>query len=289
MHRGMPLARASRAICLAALSFAFSIEPVFVGQLTETQFRPKLRPRQREKRQVLLRYKVGDAVEANHGNGNWFPARVEKINKDGSFLVQWDEPDGGPETSKVRTADVRDYVPPIPLDQLKPGEKYAGNVVTINPFGVFVNFGAERDGLVHVSAIQEGFLSNPAEVLQVGQDVTVWIKGVTDGKISLVMVQSKLSGGGGRSSAPRDVSPFKSLAGKTLPGKVMSVMSFGAFVQIQHPYGGAVAQGLVHVSEMSDNYVNEPSEVVSVGQEVQVRITEVNIGTGKIDLSMKTV
>jgi len=269
----------SLALLLAAVASTLSgLESLFVGS---QGVRTRLGS-------FALNFKTGDAVEANYGDGNWYSAVVQAKNKDGTWTVKWDDAAGGPETADVKEEDMKEYVPPIPLSQLVVGSKHTGKVVSIAGFGAFVNFGAEKDGLVHVSCLQDGFVANVADVVSEGQEVTVWVKGVSDGKVGLTMVESKLGSGGGGPRAPRDITPFQSLVGESLPGKVVSVVGFGAFVEMKHPSSSAVAQGLVHVSELSDGYVSDPNDVVKVGQDVTVRIKDVNMGTGKISLSMKS-
>jgi hypothetical protein len=70
-------------------------------------------------------------VEANYGDGNWYTATVAKKNADGTFQVKWDDAAGGPETADVAEADIKEYVPPIPIDQLVPGSKHKGKVVSV--------------------------------------------------------------------------------------------------------------------------------------------------------------
>jgi predicted RNA-binding protein with RPS1 domain len=237
---------------------------------------------------------VGDAVEAVfEDDGNWYPGTVEKANKDGSFVVKWDNPDGGPETSTINAENIKKYVPPIPLDQLQFGQKLTGKVISTASFGAFVDVGAEKQGLVHVSCLSDGFVSNVDDHVQAGQEVTVWVKGTNDGKLSLTMVESKLqggAGGGGRAPraprAPADLSAFS--VGDQLTGTVISITGFGCFVSVVPPNGGAAQQGLVHVSQMADGYVSNPADVVSQGQEVNVRVTNVDTAAGKLSLSMKS-
>jgi len=238
---------------------------------------------------VTRRFKAGDAVEANYGDGNWYSAVVEKKNGDGTFTVKWDDAAGGPPTADCAAENIKAYVPPMRMDELQIGQKYTGKVRSVTGFGAFVNFGAEKDGLVHISCISDGFVANVNDIVSEGQEVTVWVKGVADGKISLTMVESKLGGGGGRGPRKQvDLSQFQSLVmGDKIPGKVVSVTNFGAFVEITSP-SGEPAQGLVHVSEMSDDYVSSPADVVSVGQQVDVTVKEVNLATGKMSLTMKS-
>merc|ERR1712187_344244 len=237
-------------------------------------------------------YKVDEAVEAVFPEDeNMYPGIVTKVNDDGTFEVKWDDPDGGPEKSVVKPEDMK--YPPIPLDKLEVGQKYSGTIVNTAPFGAFVEFGAERQGLVHISALTEGFVENVDDVVQAGQEVEVWIKQVTeDGKIGLVMVESKLAGGGGggRSRAPVDLSGFvDSVWGDRLPGKVFSITNFGCFVQVDPPKGDAgPQQGLVHISEMSDGFVEDPWSITEVGAEVSVVVKDVDEIAGKMSLTMKS-
>jgi len=236
-------------------------------------------------------YKVDEAVEALFPeDGNMYPGVVTKLNKDGTFEVKWDDPDGSDPTSPVKPEDMK--YPPIPLDKLEVGQKYTGWVVNTAPFGAFVDFGAEAQGLVHISCLQDGFVDNVDDVVQGGQEVEVWVKSVEDGKVGLTMVESKIGGGGGggRSRAPTDLSGFVDhVWGDRLTGKIVSITNFGAFVEVAPPEGDAgPQQGLVHISEMSDGFVEDPWSIAEVGQEVSVQVKDVDVGAGRMSLSMKS-
>jgi len=174
------------------------------------------------------------------------------------------------------------------LDELEVGQKYKGTVANIAPFGAFVDFGAEKNGLVHISCLTDGFVSDVHDVVQHGAEVDVWVTSVdfNSGKIGLTMVESKLGGGGGGARARADLTPFLSLEGQKIKGTVKSIQGFGAFVEVEA--GGQIAQGLVHVSEISDDYVDDVSSVVSEGDQVEVTIKSVDTGAGKMSLSMKS-
>jgi len=244
------------------------------------------------KRIVIYKdYKVDEAVEALFPEDeNMYPGVVTKINDDGTFEVKWDDPDGGPEKSNVKPEDMK--YPPIPLDKLEVGQKYSGTIVNTAPFGAFVDFGAEREGLVHISCLSEGFVDNVDDLVQAGQEVEVWVKQVgEDGKIGLTMVESKMGGGGGRPArAPVDLSGFTdSVWGDRLTGKVVSITNFGCFVEVSPPSGDAgPQQGLVHISEMSDGFVEDPWSITEVGAEVSVVVKDVDVGGGKMSLTMKS-
>ena len=155
---------------------------------------------------------------------------------------------------------------------LEPGFKTEGKVVRLEKFGAFVDIGAETDGLVHVSEMAQGRVDKPSDVVSEGDIITVWVKEADrkSRRISLSMME------------PPEVDINQLRPDTTLTGKVVRLESFGAFVDI-----GAGRDGMIHVSEMGRGYVGNPSEIVSVGDQVQVRVVEVDPRRGRISLSMK--
>jgi ribosomal protein S1 len=155
---------------------------------------------------------------------------------------------------------------------LKPGLKTEGKVVRLEKFGAFVDVGAATDGLVHISEMGQGRVNSPSDVVSEGDVITVWIKDVDrkSRRISLSMLE------------PPEVDIRTLTPDSVLTGKVVRLESFGAFVDI-----GAGRDGMIHVSEMGRGYVGNPSEIMSVGDEVQVRVAEVDPRRGRISLSMK--
>ena len=147
-----------------------------------------------------------------------------------------------------------------------------GKVVRLERFGAFVDIGADTDGLVHVSEMGTGRVGKPSDVVSEGDVIAVWIKDVNrkSRRISLTMVE------------PPDVDIRSLRPDMVLTGSVVRLESFGAFVDI-----GAGRDGMIHVTEMGRGYVGSPSEIVSVGDEVQVRVLEVDPRRGRISLSMK--
>jgi transcriptional accessory protein Tex/SPT6 len=115
-------------------------------------------------------------------------------------------------------------------------------------------------------------VNKPSDVVSEGQSVTVWIKDVdrNSGRISLTMIE------------PPEVDMRSLKPDTVLTGTVVRLESFGAFVDI-----GAGRDGMIHVTEMGRGYVGSPSEIVSVGDEVQVRVLDVDPRRGRISLSMK--
>jgi small subunit ribosomal protein S1 len=162
--------------------------------------------------------------------------------------------------------------PKYTWNDLKPGLQTQGKVVRLEKFGAFVDLGADTDGLVHVSEMGTGRVSSPSDVVSEGDLITVWIKDVDRKarRISLTMME------------PPEVDIRSLQPDMLLSGHVVRLESFGAFVDI-----GAGRDGMIHVSEMGRGYIGNPSEILSVGDEVQVRVLEVDSRRGRISLSMK--
>jgi small subunit ribosomal protein S1 len=155
---------------------------------------------------------------------------------------------------------------------LEPGLKTEGKVVRLEKFGAFVDIGAETDGLVHVSEMSTRRVAKPSDVVSEGDVIAVWIKEVDrkSRRISLTM------------NEPPEVDLRTLKPDTLLTGTVVRLESFGAFVDI-----GAGRDGMIHVTEMGRGYVGSPSEILSVGDQVQVRVMEVDARRGRISLSMK--
>jgi predicted RNA-binding protein with RPS1 domain len=156
-------------------------------------------------------------------------------------------------------------------------QKFVGKVLKASPQGALIDIGAKLPAFLHVSQMVDA--SNPNKVLtgvdvqiEDGQDITVWVKRVHKDRIELTMREPLMYEW--RELAPEMV----------VKGTVARLESFGAFVEI-----GAERPGLIHVSELSHNYVRVPSEAVSVGQEVEVKVLEVNRRKKQIKLSLKAM
>jgi len=162
--------------------------------------------------------------------------------------------------------------PKFSWNDLQPGVKTEGKVVRLEKFGAFVDIGADTDGLVHVSEMGMGRVAKPSDVVQEGEVITVWVKDVDRHarRISLSMKD------------PPEVDIRALKPGPMLSGKVVRLESFGAFVDV-----GAGRDGMIHVTEMGRGYVGSPSEILSIGDEVQVKVLEVDPRRGRISLSMK--
>ena len=159
----------------------------------------------------------------------------------------------------------------VSLADLAPKMKFEGAVKAVELYGAFVDFGAERDGLVHISQISENTVSRVADVLQEGDKVTVWVRQVDpeQGRVALTMIEPP-------ERTIKDLEPDQILS-----GTVTKLVPYGAFVDI-----GVEREGLIHISEMSNGFVGKPSDVMEVGAEIEVRVVKVNQKRRRIELSL---
>ena len=132
------------------------------------------------------------------------------------------------------------------------------------------------DGLLHISEMSWGRVENPKKVFKVGDQVKVQIKDIDGTKIALSMKFD-------------DTNPWKDAAskyaiGNVVKGKVARMTDFGAFVELE-----VGVDALLHVSQISKDHIEKPSDVLSVGQEVEAKIVDFNENDHKISLSMKAL
>lgn len=162
-------------------------------------------------------------------------------------------------------------------EKLNKGDELDGKVTRLERFGAFVDIGGV-EGLVHVSEISHTRVKNPGEVLKTGQTIKVKILDMKDlgGDKERISLSIKAL-----EPDPWSNLPFRN--GQVISGKVVSIQNFGAFVEV-----APGIEGLVHISQLTgEKRVNNPSEVVTVGQEVQVRVQEIDRVQHRISLSMR--
>ncbi|WP_179234429.1 30S ribosomal protein S1 [Heyndrickxia coagulans] len=161
------------------------------------------------------------------------------------------------------------------LDHLEAGQVLEGTVQRLTSFGAFVDIGG-IDGLVHISQLAHERVETPSDVVQEGEQVKVKVLSVDrdNGRISL-SIKDTLPG-------PWEGIEQKAPKGTVLTGTVKRLVSFGAFVEV---FPGV--EGLVHISQISHKHVSTPHEVLREGQEVQVKVLDVNEQAHRLSLSMK--
>ena len=178
------------------------------------------------------------------------------------------------EEVKNVSEEVTGATTPIKLSELKPKTQLTGKIKKIELFGAFVNVGAERDGLLHISQLRKERTNRVEDVVAVGQDVTVWVRKVDSaaGRIDLTMIE------------PYKLDWDELKVGLVVTGKVAKLEKFGVFVDI-----GAEKQAFIHVRELMSGFVEEPSEVVKPGEEIEAKVIAVDRKKRRIDMSIKAL
>jgi small subunit ribosomal protein S1 len=164
------------------------------------------------------------------------------------------------------------------LESLRKGERRRGVVSSIVNFGAFVDIGGGVDGLVHVSELSWKHVDHPSEVVSVGQEVDVEVLDVDldRERVSLSLKATQ--------EDPWREFERKHQTGEIISGTVTKLVPFGAFVRV-----GEGIEGLVHISELSDQHVESPEEVVQVGEQVRVKVVDVDVSRRRISLSTRRV
>ncbi len=161
------------------------------------------------------------------------------------------------------------------LHQLQTGQVRKGVVSSIVNFGAFVDLGGV-DGLVHVSELSWKHIDHPSEVVSVGDEVTVEVLDVDldRERVSLSLKATQ--------EDPWRVFARTHAVGQIAPGKVTKLVPFGAFVRVEEGI-----EGLVHISELAQRHVDVPDQVVNVGEEVLVKVIDIDLERRRISLSLK--
>ena len=161
------------------------------------------------------------------------------------------------------------------LDLLKPGERRKGVISSVVNFGAFVDLGG-MDGLIHVSELSWKHVSHPSDVVTIGDEVDVEV-------LEVDLDRERIS----LSLKATQQDPWQEFAdthrvGELVYGRVTKLVPFGSFIQV-----GDNIEGLVHISEMSNHHVDLPEQVVTPGEELWVKIIEVDLEKRRISLSVK--
>ena len=161
------------------------------------------------------------------------------------------------------------------LEKLEKGSRKTGAVSSIVNFGAFVDLGGV-DGLIHISELSWSHVDHPSEVLSVGEEIEVEILDVDldRERVSLSMKKAQ--------EDPWEKLSKEKPAGSTVQGKVTKLVPFGAFVEL-----ASGVEGLVHISELAWEHIEFPEEVVSVDDEVEAKIIDIDLDRRRISLSIK--
>lgn len=163
------------------------------------------------------------------------------------------------------------------MDDLKPGQLIPGTVKNITDFGAFINLAPGVDGLLHITDMSWGRVSHPSELVAVGDKIEVMLLAVdkTSGKLSLGLKQ--------KTPNPWEQVDVKYPVGSRLKGKVVNLVPYGAFVELEKGI-----EGLVHISEFSwTKRIGHPSEVLAIGDMIEAVVLNIDKANQKISLGIK--
>jgi small subunit ribosomal protein S1 len=180
-------------------------------------------------------------------------------------------------SERAATGETRESIKDRVLDELKIGDVRTGRVTSIADFGVFVNING-ADGLVHLSEVSWDRVQKPDEILKVGQEVKVKV-------ISIDREKKRI----GLSIRRLQDDPFAKKiesiqVGQLLEGTITRLTKFGAFARLE----GDI-EGLIHISEISENRIEHPKEVLKEGEVVTVRVIKIDPENHRVGLSVRRV
>lgn len=161
--------------------------------------------------------------------------------------------------------------------KLEEGQVLTGKVARLTDFGAFISLG-DIDGLAHVSDISWNRINKPSDVLTVGDEVEVLILKLNDEKKRISLGIKQLT------KKPFEQFMEDNKVGDVVKGTVVNLVDFGAFVRLKEG-----VEGLIHISQISHNHIEKASDELNVGQEVDVKILEINPEEKRIALSIKAL
>ena len=198
--------------------------------------------------------------------GSTLPLKVIEINRHRNRLIL---------SERQAVQERRDVMKERLIEELSEGEVRKGRVSSICDFGAFVDIGG-ADGLVHLSELSWSRVRHPSEVLRVGQEVDVYVLGINaqEKKIALSIKRTQAE------PWSRVASAYE--VGQLVRGTVTQLANFGAFARIEDGI-----EGLIHVSELVDDRVTHPKQVVSEGDELLLRIIRIDPQRRRMGLSLR--
>ena len=163
---------------------------------------------------------------------------------------------------------------PMKIEEVQRKMHFTGKVLKTTLAGAIVDIGLEIPAVIHISQLSKEPVKRVEDIVQAGQEVEVWVRRVYPKKNRIELTTIK----------PLDYEWSELEKDMVVKGKVTRLEKFGVFVDI-----GAERPGLVHISELTHDYIHAPGEVVKEGDEVEVKVLEVNRQKKQIKLSMKAL
>ena len=157
------------------------------------------------------------------------------------------------------------------------GKEYDGVVKSLTAYGAFVDLGG-IDGMIHISELSWGRIKHPSEVVNVGDTVHVYIKGLDKekGKISLGYKKAE--------DNPWEILKRDYPVGSVVDVQIVGMTTFGAFARVIPGI-----DGLIHISQIADHRIEKPQDVLKVGEEVKVKITDIDFDKHRVSLSIRAL
>ncbi len=162
-------------------------------------------------------------------------------------------------------------------DNAAVGNRYNGVVKSLTTFGAFIDLGGV-DGLLHITEMSWNKIKHPSDVMNVGDEVDVYIKAIDDEKKKISLGYKKAE------DNPFVLFTNQYAVGDVATVKIMNLMPFGAFARIIDG-----VDGLIHISQISTKHIAKPADVLKVGDEVEVKIVDINEETQKVGLSIRAL
>lgn len=201
-----------------------------------------------------------------------------------------------PSTTETTTSSEASFTPvpeggvrPRRIKDLQVAQELQGQVTSVALYGVFVDIGVGRDGLVHISEMSDTRINTPSDMVQIGDVVNVRVKSVDveARRISLTMRSKERTSGQGRGGGARRAEINREAlenlkVGDVVEGTITGLAQFGAFVDI-----GVGKDGLVHISELSDNRVEKPEDAVELHRQYTFKLLEIDPEGNRISLSLR--
>ena len=157
------------------------------------------------------------------------------------------------------------------------GKTYNGNVKSLTSYGAFVDLGGV-DGMVHVSELSWSRIKDPSEVVKVGQELEVFVKDIDRDNKKISLGHKK------NDQNPWELMRQQYQVGDTAKVKIVSMTPFGAFAQVVPG-----VDGLIHISQISNTRIGKPADVLSIGQELDARITDIDLERKRVSLSIRAL
>ena len=161
--------------------------------------------------------------------------------------------------------------------EVEAGKKYQGTVKSLTSFGAFVDIGGV-DGLVHISELSWNKIKHPSEVVKEGDVLDVYIKDLNKETKKISLGFKKIE------DNPWTIAQSKINVGDVVKCKIVRMMPFGAFAEIMPN-----VDGLIHISQIADRRIGKPEDVLTIGEEVEAKVTDLNWDEKKISLSIRAL